>query len=111
MPRLIAVPTRCNDVRERLITAFVASNQVLSSTQQLGWAARAVHPHAQPAVVTLAILAIESDLTGTACLACHRNSQLIWKVPVMAKAYVRASGRHALPMVLPVTGQRVQSSD
>ena len=111
MPRLIAVPTRCNDVRERLITAFVASNQVLSSTQQLGWAARAVHPRAQPEVVTLAVLAIESGLSGMLSLACHRNSHLDWKVPVMVKAYVRASGRHALPMVLPATRQRVQSPD
>jgi hypothetical protein len=42
---------------------------------------------AQPAVVTLTVLALEGNLYATRYLSCHRNSYLDWKVPAMAKAY------------------------
>ena len=74
MPCTVAMPASRNDVRLPVAAPFAARDEVFGCAAQMRWPFWTIEPHSEAAVVALAALAVERELSGGMKLVCHWDS-------------------------------------
>jgi len=68
------MPASRNDVRLPVAAPFAARDEVFGCATQMRWPFWTIAPHSEAAVVALAALAVERELSGGMKLVCHWDS-------------------------------------